>query len=146
MAAADPAKGRAGVNMTGTLSGNPVSAAAGLATLQVIQEEGPNFYDRLYAYGERLRDELTTAFRARHIAVQAPGEGPIFQPYLQEQPIADYRDTLHADAERWARFCHAMIRNGVYFNGGKIYCSAAHTDDDLRATLAACEEALDAIV
>lgn len=143
MSFADPAKGAAGVNMTGTLSGNPVSAAAGLATLQVIAEEGPAFYERLFAYGDRLRDGLVSAFEARRIPVQAPGEGPIFQLYLQEEAIRDYRDTLHADAARWNRFCHAMIGHGVYFNGGKVYCSAAHTEDDLRATLAACEEALD---
>jgi glutamate-1-semialdehyde 2,1-aminomutase len=143
MAAADPAMGRSGVNMTGTLSGNPVSAAAGLATLQVIQEAGGGFYDRLFGYGGRLRDELRAAFRARGRAVQAPGEGPIFQLYLQEQPIREYRDTLHADGEPWMKFCHGMIRRGVYFNGGKVYCSAAHSDDDLRATLAAAGEVLD---
>ena len=145
IALADPTLGKAGVNMTGTLSGNPVSAAAGLATLSVIRDEGAAFYERLFAYGERLRAGLAAAFAARHIPVQAPGEGPVFQLYLQEQPIRDYRDTLHADAERWTRFCHAMVRRGIYFNGGKIYCSAAHTDDDLHATLAACEEALDDI-
>ena len=143
MAAADPARKRAGVNMTGTLSGNPVSAAAGLATLNVIREEGPAFYERTFAYGERLREGMLAAFTARGIATQAPGDGPIFQLYLQDEPIADYRDTLHADAAGWTRFCHSMIRRGIYMNGGKVYCSAAHTDDDLRATLAACEEALD---
>ena len=90
-----------------------------------------------------LRDGMLAAFTARGIATQAPGDGPIFQIYLQEEPISDYRDTLHADAARWTRFCHQMIRRGIYMNGGKVYCSAAHTDDDLRATLAACEEALD---
>jgi glutamate-1-semialdehyde 2,1-aminomutase len=128
--------------MTGTLSGNPVSCAAGLATLQIIQEEGDGFYDRLFAYGDRLRDGLSTEFRARGRTAQAPGDGPIFQLYLQEQPIREYRDTLHADAEPWMTFCHGMIRRGVYFNGGKVHCSAAHTEDDLRATLAAAEEAL----
>ncbi|MGD9890803.1 MAG: aspartate aminotransferase family protein [Dehalococcoidia bacterium] len=142
MSLADPAQGKAGVNMTGTLSGNPVSAAAGLATLQEIADRGPSFYEQLFAYGDRLRDGVVTAFRSRRIPVQASGEGPIFQLYLQEQAIRDYRDTLHADAARWNRFCHAMIARGVYFNGGKVYCSAAHTEDDRQATLAACEEAL----
>ena len=146
LAAADPARKRQGINMTGTLSGNPVSAAAGLATLSVIREEGPRFYERLFAYGERLREGMATAFAARRIAVQAPGDGPVFQLYLQEQPIRDYRDTLHADSASWLRFCHAMIRRGVYMNGGKVYCSAAHGEDDLAATLAACEEAVDELV
>jgi glutamate-1-semialdehyde 2,1-aminomutase len=142
MSLADPAQGKAGVNMTGTLSGNPVSAAAGMATLQEIADRGPAFYEQLFAYGDRLKDGVEAAFRARQIPVQASGEGPIFQVYVQEQAIRDYRDTLHADAKRWNRFCHAMIGHGVYFNGGKVYCSAAHTEDDLQTTLAACEEAL----
>ena len=142
---ADPARGKAGINMTGTLSGNPVSAAAGLETLQAIDEERDAFYERIFGYGDRLRDGLAAAFRARDIPVQIPGEGPVFQPFLQEQPIREYRDTLQADGGRWTRFCHAMIRRGVYFNGGKIYISAAHTEDDLHATLAAAEEALDGL-
>jgi glutamate-1-semialdehyde 2,1-aminomutase len=143
LAFADPARGKAGINMTGTLSGNPVSAAAGLATLQVIAEQGAGYYERLFGYGDRLRDGLTVAFRARGIPVQAPGEGPVFQVFIQEQPIREYRDTLHADNERWTRFCHGMIRRGVYVNGGKVYISAAHTGDDLQATLTAAGEALD---
>jgi glutamate-1-semialdehyde 2,1-aminomutase len=142
---ADPARKREGAAMTGTLSGNPVSASAGLATLRVLERERATVYPRLYRYGERLAQRLVDAFGRRGIAVQAPGEGPIFQLYVQATPIRDYRDTLRANGPLWTAFCRAMTRRGVYLNGGKVYCSAAHTEDDLAATLTAAEQALDEI-
>ncbi|HLZ68537.1 MAG TPA: aspartate aminotransferase family protein [Dehalococcoidia bacterium] len=142
---ADPARRSAGAAMTGTLSGNPVSAAAGLATLRVLERERATIYPRLYAYGERLAQGMTAAFGRRGIAVQAPGEGPIFQIFAQATPIRDYRDTLEANGAVWSAFCRAMTRRGVFLNGGKVYCSAAHGDDDLAATLVATEHALDEV-
>lgn len=142
---ADPARKAGGASMTGTLSGNPVSAAAGLATLRVLERERETIYPYVYGYGERLARELVAAFARKGIAVQAPGEGPIFQVFAQSTPIRDYRDTLRADGSVWANFCRAMTRRGVFMNGGKVYCSAAHTEADLRATLAAAEQALDEI-
>jgi glutamate-1-semialdehyde 2,1-aminomutase len=129
MGFADPARKAAGAAMTGTLSGNPVSASAGLATLRVLERERTSIYPRLYRYGERLAKAMVDVFSRRGIAVQAT-------------PIRDYRDTLRADAARWAAFCRAMTRRGVYMNGGKVYCSAAHSDADLAATVAAAEAAL----
>ncbi len=146
LAVADPARRHAGASLTGTLSGNPVSAAAGLATLRVLHRDRATVYPRLFAYGERLAAGMTEAFARRSIPVQAPGDGPVFQLFLQDRPIREYRDTLGADAQRWTAFCRAMTRRGVFLNGGKLYCSAAHTDDDLAATLAATAQALEEIV
>jgi glutamate-1-semialdehyde 2,1-aminomutase len=142
---ADPARKGAGAAMTGTLSGNPVSACAGLATLRVLERERATLYPQLYRYGERLATQLMEVFGRRGIAVQAPGEGPIFQIYVQATPIRDYRDTLGANGALWASFCRAMTRRGVYLNGGKVYCSAAHTEADLVATVAAAVGALDEV-
>ncbi len=139
----DPALRAAGVSLTGTLSGNPVSAAAGLATLRVLERERATIYPRLYDYGERLARGIADLLAARRIPVQTPGEGPIFQVYLQDRPIRDYRDTLGASGARWGAICRAMTRRGVFLNGGKLYCSAAHSDDDLRQTLSAATAALD---
>lgn len=144
LAAADPARKERGVAMLGTLSGNPVSAAAGLATLRVLQRERATIYPRLYDYGERLARGMVEAFARHGLTVQAPGEGPIFQIFIQDAPIREYRDTLAADGARWAAFCREMTRRGVFLNGGKVYCSAVHSDDDLRDTLAVAEQALTA--
>ena len=146
MAAIDPARRSAGVGMTGTLSGNPVSAVAGLATLRVLERERATIYPRLYDYGEKLASGMVQAFKKRGITAQAPGEGPIFQLFLQDQPIREYRDTLGADAARWGAFCRSMTRHGVWLNGGKVYCSAAHTAGDMAATLTATEQALDEVL
>ena len=108
----------------------------------MLRRERNTIYPGLYDYGERLAKGMVAAFARRGIAAQAPGEGPVFQLYLQDRPIREYRDTLVADAPRWMAFCRAMTRRGVFLNGGKLYCSAAHTDDDLRATLEATELAL----
>ena len=145
LALADPARRAAGVALTGTLSGNPVSAVAGRATLAVLRRERDTIYPRLYDYGARLARAMSAAFARRGIPVQAPGEGPVFQLYLQDRPIREYRDTLAADGARWIAFCRAMTRRGVFLNGGKLYCSTAHSDDDFAATLAATEAALDEI-
>ena len=142
IAALDPARGRAAATITGTLSGNPVSAVAGIATLRVLERERATVYPHLYDYGERLASGMAAAFRRHGIAVQAPGEGPVFQLFLQETPIRDYRDTLAADAGRWSTFCSRMTAHGVYLNGGKLYCSTAHTEADLAATLAATDAVL----
>ncbi|MGI8554603.1 MAG: aspartate aminotransferase family protein [Dehalococcoidia bacterium] len=145
MRAADPAEGRNGAGLTGTLSGNPVSAAAGIATLRVLEREQERIYPHLYDFGERLRRGMAARFVAHHIPAQAVGEGPVFQIYLQERPIRDYRDTLAADGGRWRQFCNEMTRRGIFLNGGKVYCSVAHSDDDLRRTLEVCDQALDAM-
>jgi glutamate-1-semialdehyde 2,1-aminomutase len=142
LAVVDPARKRDAAALTGTLSGNPLSAVAGLATLRVLERQRATVYSRLYDYGERLAAGMVAAFGRRSLAVQAPGEGPVFQLYLQDQPIREYRDTLRADGKRWLAFCQAMTRLGIYLNGGKLYCSVAHTDADLAATLTATEVAL----
>lgn len=145
LAFADPAKRSAGAALTGTLSGNPISAAAGLATLAVLHRERATIYPRLFDYGERLSRAMAAAFTRRGIPVQATGDGPVFQLFLQERPIREYRDMLGGDGARWATFCRAMTRRGVYLNGGKIYCSAVHTDEDLAQTIAATETVLEEI-
>jgi glutamate-1-semialdehyde aminotransferase len=85
---------------------------------------------------------MVAAFHRHGIVAQARGEGPVFQLFLQSEAIRDYRDTLAADAGRWTAFCNAMTGHGVYLNGGKLYCSTAHSDADLAATLTATEAVL----
>jgi glutamate-1-semialdehyde 2,1-aminomutase len=143
---ADPARRREAAALTGTLSGNPVSAVAGLATLRVLERERATTYPRLYDYGERLAAGMVAAFKQRGITAQAPGEGPVFQLFLQESMPREYRDTLGADGKRWTAFCHEMTRLGVYLNGGKLYCSTAHTDEDLDLTLERTKKALEQIM
>src|SRR5438270_8060211 len=86
----------------GTLSGNPVAAAAGLATLAELRK--PGVYDQLFATGNRLRSSFTQLADDMGIPMQIPGEGPVFQVFFTDRPIRNHEDTLLADAPLANRF------------------------------------------
>src|SRR6185369_12728047 len=99
------------VAQAGTLNGNPIAAAAGLATLAELRK--PGTYARLFATGTRLKDGLAAAARAAGLAAQVAGEPPVFDIFFTDRPIADYRASLSADHERHAAFTRAMLERGV---------------------------------
>jgi len=130
------------VYQAGTLSGNPVAVAAGLATLREI--EAPGFHDRLAAVTQSLTDGLTAAARCAGVPFAAQSAGGMFGLYFAPV-VPDTFDTVMAcDKERFNRFFHAMLDGGVYlapsaFEAG--FVSAAHTDTEIAATLACAEAA-----
>jgi glutamate-1-semialdehyde 2,1-aminomutase len=124
----------------GTLNGNPVAAAAGLATLAELRR--PATYERLHRTGARLRDGLAAAVRRQGLAAQVTGEPPVFDVLFTDRPIVDYRATLTADRTRLAIFNEECLRRGVLKGTQKIYVSLAHTDEDIDTTLEVFEAAL----
>jgi glutamate-1-semialdehyde 2,1-aminomutase len=127
--------------VSGTTNGNPVSAAAGLATLDVLETDG--VYTRLYEIPARLRNGLEALGARAGLPLQVLGEGPVLQPYFADIEIRNYADTLRADAGAAKQFGIEMIKRGIFFNpGSKIYFSLAHTEADIDRTLEAAEEAL----
>jgi glutamate-1-semialdehyde 2,1-aminomutase len=128
----------------GTLSGNPVAAAAGLATLEVLRE--PGAYERLFATGRELMGTLRDLLRRYGIAAQVTGEPPLFDVVFTAEPIRDYRSTLRGDADKMRRFNTLLREQGILKGESKYYVSLAHTDDDIRHTAAAWEAALKALV
>jgi len=127
--------------MSGTMSGNPLSTAAGLATLAEL--ERPGTYQRLHAIGNRLRAGLEEVGRVVGVPLRAPGEGPVFQPLVTEHEAADARALARADAAATYRFGIELLREGVIMSvGSKMYLSLAHTDGDVDRTLEAAERAL----
>jgi glutamate-1-semialdehyde 2,1-aminomutase len=143
LAAADPRRKGAGPYcfLSGTLTGNPVAAAAGLAALGVLEQ--PDVYDRLHEVGRRLRDGIDAIGRRLGQAVQAIGDGPVLQVFFTDRPIRNWRDGLVANQARATRFGHELIRRGVYCApGGKLYLSLAHSDDDMSELLQRVEHAL----
>jgi glutamate-1-semialdehyde 2,1-aminomutase len=128
--------------LSGTLTGNPIACAAGLATLQVLRE--PGTYERLYALGNHLAEGLRQAALDAGVAIQVLGEGPVLQVvFTEHQPLRNHRDLLSADAKRAVAFGHELIRRGVYCApGGKLYLSLAHTIADLDRTIEIAAEAL----
>ena len=131
------------VLQAGTLNGNPIAAAAGLATLSELRK--PGTYERLFTTGARLRTGLAEAARKAGLTAQVAGEAPVFEIYFTDRPITDYRATLTADRALHAAFTQAMLRRGVVKAAAKFYVSLAHGDEEVRRTIQVFEEALEAV-
>ena len=127
----------------GTLSGNPVAAAAGLATLEILRR--PGAYDRLFATGRELMEALAELLKRKGIAAQVTGEPPLFDAVFGAEPVRDYRSTLRGDADMLRRF-NALLRDrGILKGESKYYVSLAHTPEDVRHTCDAWASASEAI-
>ncbi|KYC28899.1 glutamate-1-semialdehyde aminotransferase (aminomutase) [Sterolibacterium denitrificans] len=129
------------VYQAGTLSGNPLSVAAGLAQLKLIQ--APGFYDRLTAATQRLCAGLTTAAQENRVAFCAQSVGGMFGIYFRDRIPGNYAAVMECDKTAFNRFFHAMLEDGHYlapsaFEAG--FVSAAHTEADIDATIAAARK------
>ena len=125
----------------GTLNGNPVAAAAGLATLNVLRREGA--YERLFATGRRIKDGLQRLLYEAEIPAQVLGEAPLFEALFVEGEVSDYRSSLGRDQRRAAQFNRLLLERGVFKNHSKYYVSTAHDDADVDFTLAAFASAIE---
>ena len=130
------------VYQAGTLSGNPVAVAAGLKTLEKIS--APGFYEALTAKTQRLVDGLAAAARDAGIVFSAEAVGGMFGVYFSATPPTSYAEVMASDKDAFNRFFHLMLLEGVYlapsaFEAG--FVSAAHTDADIDATVAAAAKA-----
>jgi len=124
----------------GTLSGNPVAAVAGLATLEVLKR--PGTYEGVFAKGRKLMDTLSELLKKHGFKAQVIGEPPLFDIIFTDQPVKDYRDTLKADTAILKRFNQALRARGIMKGDSKYYVSVAHTEADIDHTIGAWEEAL----
>jgi glutamate-1-semialdehyde 2,1-aminomutase len=127
----------------GTLSGNPVAAAAGLATLAILQR--PGAYERLFATGRELMDTLAELLKKRGIAAQLTGEPPLFDVVFTPEPVRDYRGTLRGNAKMLQRFNALLRERGILKGEQKYYVSLAHTPEDVRNTCDAWSSAIAAL-
>ena len=131
------------VYQAGTLSGNPVATACGLATLREIRK--PGFFDALAAKTRSLVDGLLGAARAADVPMVGDSEGGMFGFFFAPALPQNYTAVLATDKERFNAFFHAMLDAGVYlapalYEAG--FVSAAHSSDDIAATVAAASKAL----
>ena len=128
------------VPQIGTLSGNPIGARAGLATLEVLRREGT--YERLFATGQRIKDELQRLLNEAEIPAQVVGEAPVFEVCFTDEDITDYRSTLRSDKQKHTRFNRLLLERGVFKGKTKFYVSTAHTDEDIELTIGAFASAI----
>ena len=126
------------VYQAGTLSGNPVTVAAGLATLREI--EAPGFFDRLAASTRALTDGLIAAAHEHEIAFSAQAVGGMFGLYFRATPPTSYAEVMQCDVQAFSRFFHAMLEQGIYFAPSAFeagFVSSAHGTEEIETTLAA---------
>jgi glutamate-1-semialdehyde 2,1-aminomutase len=124
----------------GTLSGNPVAAAAGLATLEILAR--PGAYDRIFATGRELMETLAELLERNGVTAQVIGEPPLFDVVFTSEPVRDYRGTLRGDADMMRRFNALLRERGILKGESKYYVSLAHTPEDIGHTREAWASAL----
>ena len=135
------------VYQAGTLSGNPVAMAAGLKTLELIDDEA--FWNSLTAKTQKLVDGLAAAATAADIPISVEHQGGMFGfVFTDEGPVRSYAQVAAADVERFKKFFHGMLDAGIYlapsaFEAG--FVSIAHSDDDLDETVVAAAKVFEAL-
>ena len=128
------------VYQAGTLSGNPLSVAAGLATLKKIAV--PGFHEALEAKTRALVAGLVAAAKKRGVTFSAQSVGGMFGIYFSASAPTSYAEVMACDKEAFNRFFHAMLAAGFYFAPSAFeagFVSAAHADGDIAATVAAAD-------
>ncbi len=130
------------VYQAGTLSGNPVAVAAGLATLKLV--DTPGFQERISGVTEALIQGLKEEARKANVIFSAQAIGSMFGLYFRASPPTSFAEVMQCDKERFNRFFHAMLARGVYLAPSAYeagFVSAAHGAAEIDATLAAAREA-----
>jgi glutamate-1-semialdehyde 2,1-aminomutase len=133
------------VYQAGTLSGNPLAMAAGVATLDLLAAAGT--YPRLETLTLRLCGGLERAARAAGVAVTVNRVASLFTVFFCAGPVTDYASARTADTAAFARFFHALLDRGFYFPPAQLeaaFVSLAHSEADIDATIAAAREAFGA--
>jgi glutamate-1-semialdehyde 2,1-aminomutase len=132
-----------GVYQAGTLSGNPLAVAAGLAALAALADR--RAYTRLEALGARLERGLRAAADKAGAAVTVNRVGSMLTAFFSGAPVSDYASARRSDTARYGRFFHAMLERGVYLAPSQFeaaFVSLAHTEGDIDAAAAAAADAI----
>ena len=124
----------------GTLSGNPIACAAGLATLDILKQDG--VYEKMFNTGRKIMNGLQKTLDKAEIPAKVVGEPVLFDAFFTTQEDYDYRTSLSADSQKLARFNQLILDRGILKGTTKFYISTEHNDQDVEKTLAAFEEAV----
>jgi glutamate-1-semialdehyde 2,1-aminomutase len=134
------------VYQAGTLSGNPLAVSAGIATLEILRE--PGFYDELERKSAMLERGLKEEAARTGLAVQGNRVGSMMTLFFTSEPVCDYASAKRSDTEVYAAFFREMLERGVYLAPSQfeaVFLSAAHTREDIAATVERAAEALTSI-
>ncbi len=125
------------VYQAGTLSGNPLAMAAGIAALRLLEDKNP--YERLDALGRQLRDAVLAACQSKGLPVQVPQCGSMFSIFFTTTPVRDYTTALTGDAKLFGRFFHGCLERGVYLAPSAYEAAFISTAHDGAAITRACD-------
>jgi glutamate-1-semialdehyde 2,1-aminomutase len=131
------------VFQAGTLSGNPLATAAGIATLKALRDEPP--YERLERLSQRLAEGLSHAAAAADVPHTVARVGSMMTLFFNPTSVTDWSVASRCDTQRFAKFFWGLIERGVYFPCSQyeaLFVSAAHTEADIEETIAAAQAAL----
>jgi glutamate-1-semialdehyde 2,1-aminomutase len=132
------------VYQAGTLSGNPLSVAAGLVTLQEIESD-PSLYQRLEEAGQHVERELLKLCAAAGVPVRLQRVGSMFTLFFTATPVVDYATAKTSDTQRYAHWFRQLLGEGIYLAPSQFeaaFMGAAHTNADLDTFLAAAGKVL----
>ncbi len=131
------------VYQAGTLSGNPLAMAAGIATLEELAAE--DAWTDLEGDGLALETAMTTVAKSAGVPMQFNRCGSMFCGYFTDQPVWNLADAMHSDRERFKRYFHGMLAEGVYLAPSQFeagFISTAHTAQDIEHTARAAARVL----
>jgi len=129
------------IYQAGTLSGNPLAVAAGLAMLRTLKAH-PEVYSQLEERAQRLCAAAPAGITVNRV-------GSMFTFFFTDRPVTDWESARRSDTARFARFFRAMLERGIYLAPSQFeaaFLSAAHTDEDIDETIAAAREAFAASI
>ncbi len=130
------------VYQAGTLSGNPVAMAAGLAQLEIL-ENNPDVYTALERKGKQLQEGLQEIFGKAKVPAQVNRAGSILTVFFSKTPVTGYDQARACDLERFAKWYRGLLEHGIYAAPSQfeaMFLSAAHQEEDIDAILVAAEE------
>lgn len=133
------------IYQAGTLSGNPVAMAAGLAQMTYLKEH-PEVYTGINAKGLQLADGMRAIINAKGLPMQVNHIGSLLTVFFTEQPVNGYASACSSDLNAFARYYRGMLANGIYAAPSQfeaMFVSAAHTDEDIAKTLEAFEKSVE---
>ena len=117
----------------GTLSGNPIAAVAGLATVKILKK--PGTYERMHEIGNTIKTGLENTLKDASITSKVIGEGVLFDVFFTDEEIVDYRSTLKADKLKLMKFNQLLREHGVFKGDSKFYLSTVHDESDAEQTI-----------
>jgi len=130
------------VYQAGTLSGNPIATTAGLATLELCDDD---LYKKIDGHAESIQRIISDSFTKASIAHVVQSAGNLFSVFFTSRPVVSFDDAKKQDTKTFAKFFHNMLENGVYLPPSAFeawFVSAAHTESDIEKIETAIKNSL----